>query len=600
MAWIEANSWVRAVLVALTLWAVGYTIYRLFNKGIAPNAKLQQFSRYGVASILSSVPIGVCNIDPIQLPVAVIGIVSLLWMVTYPLTFHLTNRKSSPDYDHQMDVAFGIYTFGYLTGLYILLPRLSVVWAIVVAVLVIVAMVQWIYYFTCSNCLDASGMKMLQETHYNEIIEFLKSYSPVAVVMIFILSVGGVGALVWVASSEIEMTVMFTWWGLLITAAVTLFILVYVFKKHHGVFMRTGICELYSQVKEYVENNNKYVSNMEQRIAKLAVRRRAEVETPHTILLVIGESASRDFMSAYHSDLVEDTTPWLRAMAADREHCVLFPNAYSCDIQTVPVLEKALTEYNQYDGGQFYTSCSIVDIAHKLGYRVHWYSNQGHLGAADTPITLVAETSEVAKWTKQELGKAQYDETLIDFLDEVDPTKNNLVVLHLKGSHFNYENRFKETTRQWGEPGSHEQIVNYKNTLYYTDQYLLKPAYEYAKKKLNLQAMVYFSDHADVPDRHRQPNFGNFRDTHIPLMIWMSDKYKAACPEVFRAIEKNRERYWTNDLAYELVCGVLDIESENYKEENSIASEKYKYDKGDLTAMSGRIKIADDPGERGW
>ena len=65
---------------------------------------------------------------------------------------------------------------------------------------------------------------------------------------------------------------------------------------------------------------------------------------------------------------------------------------------------------NQYDKSQkFSTACSIVDIAHKLGWRVHWYSNQGHLGAADTPITIIAETSDVAKWTKQELGKVQYD-----------------------------------------------------------------------------------------------------------------------------------------------------------------------------------------------
>ena len=91
-------------------------------------------------------------------------------------------------------------------------------------------------------------------------------------------------------------------------------------------------------------------------------------------------------------------TPWMRRMAEDNRRTILFPNAYSCAMHTVQSLEKALTEYNQYNGRQFYDSCSIIDIAHRLGYRVHWYSNQGHLGANDTPITLVANTADVAKW----------------------------------------------------------------------------------------------------------------------------------------------------------------------------------------------------------
>ena len=297
-------------------------------------------------------------------------------------------------------------------------------------------------------------------------------------------------------------------------------------------------------------------------------------------------------MSAF-TPMEERTTPWLESLCADHKHCTIFPNAYSCDIQTVPTLEKALTEYNQYDGGQFYTSCSIVDVAHKLGYAVHWYSNQGHLGAADTPITLVANTSEVAKWTRQELNKPQYDETLIDFLDEVDPGVNNLVVLHLKGSHFNYENRFTEELRQWGEPGNHDQVTNYKNTIFYTDT-VLSRAFDYCRKRLSLSAMVYFSDHADVPDRHRQPNFGGFRDTRIPLFVWLSDDYIAQRPHRAEAIKQNAQKYWTNDLAYDLMCGLFDVRSNHFKEENSIASTSYKYTRDMLTAMSGKVRIAED------
>ena len=122
---------------------------------------------------------------------------------------------------------------------------------------------------------------------------------------------------------------------------------------------------------------------------------------PHTIVKVIGESCCRDYMSIYADQEGRETTPWQSEMKKDKEHFFIFKNAYSCGIQTVPSLEKALTEYNQYNDKSFIDSASIVDMAHKAGYRVHWYSNQGHLGSADTPVALVAETSDVAKWTNQ-------------------------------------------------------------------------------------------------------------------------------------------------------------------------------------------------------
>lgn len=579
------------IVLPLAMWAVATTIYRLCNHGLAPNAKRQQLFRYFMASICGSVPMLVGDARLVQPSVLLALATSFLWMLTYPLCYHLTNRKSSPDYDNQMDIAFGLYIFGWVTGLMILLPMLGLLWGIVILCLLIVPVLQWIYYITCQAAIDASGMKMLQETHYNEIIEFIHSYSIIRSLLIALAITALIVGCIYIPTAfPIEPQVS-QWWKIAIIAATTIFISAYVWKPNHGVFVRTGIVQLFKIVSDYIKNNSTYIEKQQERLKSLNVTPFSTLSSPHTIFMVIGESASRDFMSAF-VDMKENTTPWLKELSKS-EHCHIFKNAYSCDIQTVPTLEKALTEYNQYDGGQFYTSCSIVDIAHKLGYTVHWYSNQGHLGAADTPITLVANTSEVAKWTKQELNKPQYDETLIDFLDEIDPNKDNLVVLHLKGSHFNYENRFKEATRQWGEPRSHDQIPNYKNTLFYTDS-VLKRAFEYGVGKLNLQAMVYFSDHADVPDRHRQPNFGNFRDTHIPLAIWLSDEYAKTRPHREQALKDNIHCYWTNDLAYDLMCGIFDIESNHFREENSIASPKYKFTREMLTAMNGKIKIIDD------
>lgn len=578
------------IFLAFLLWIGSYTIYMTCNHGIAQNARLQQLFRYFAASLVAIVPTTITETNPFQPFFISILITSGLWAITYPLAFHLTNRKSAPDYDHQIDPAFAIYLFGWLSAMS-LYPYLHWAVSLALSVISLICIAQWVYYATCHNVLDVSGMKMLQETNYNEIIEFLQSYQPWRVFVVAIFMLGIVIGCFSITQLSLSLK-EFEWWQHIIVAIVWCFISIYLFKPRRGLLKRTGIAQLYFSVKEYVEQNKNYANEQQQRFSNLNVRKLNQDDKPHTILMVIGESASRDFMSAY-MEMKEDTTPWLRTIKEDSKHGLLYPNAYSCDIQTVPSLEKALTEFNQYNGGAFFSSCSIVDIAHKAGYYVHWYSNQGHLGAADTPITLVADTADVAKWTHQEIGKSQYDETLIDLLNEVKPDRNNFVVLHLKGSHFNYENRFTESSRQWGEPQNHDQITNYKNTLYYTDT-VLKKAFDFCKNKLNLQAMVYFSDHADVPDRHRQPNFGGFRDTRIPLSIWLSDEYQSIHPERTEALKKNKMRYWTNDLVYELICGLLDIESNHFYEENSLASTKYKFSRDELTVMNGRIHITDD------
>ena len=92
----------------------------------------------------------------------------------------------------------------------------------------------------------------------------------------------------------------------------------------------------------------------------------------------------------------------------------------------------------------------------------------------------------------------QYDESLLPSLKELDSTKNNFLVIHLKGSHFNFLNRYPESFTKFGTAGKYELELNYANSIAYTDS-VLEQIFNYAKDNLNLQAMVYFSDHATVP-----------------------------------------------------------------------------------------------------
>lgn len=83
--------------------------------------------------------------------------------------------------------------------------------------------------------------------------------------------------------------------------------------------------------------------------------------------------------------------------------------------------------------------------------------------------------------------------------------------------------------------------------------------------------------------------------THIPMFVYLSDEYQALHPLRAEALRTNRNRYFTNDLAYELMCGLFDIESNHFDEANSLASMSYKYSAKDLLTSEGRVRLTEDP-----
>ncbi len=217
-------------------------------------------------------------------------------------------------------------------------------------------------------------------------------------------------------------------------------------------FKKTGVMQTYVFAKEYFEKTNMFKVFHDKNYEQLEViPSKPPFSRPSTVIMVIGESAPSYYMSAY-SDVKNDNTPWMRSMKSN-DNFVLFSHAYTSRIQTVPALERALTEKNQYNDKEFNQSLTILDIAKKAGYETYWFSNQGYISDADTPITLVARTADYSKWLcedKTQNGKTLYDGGLLDYLKQVDPNKNNFIVLHFMGSHEDCINRYPPEFTKFG------------------------------------------------------------------------------------------------------------------------------------------------------
>lgn len=592
----------KYLILMLALYVLPYLFYVSVSHGLGHKAEYLQLRRFIPCAILAVLPVALANV-PLTSPMFLTSFITgIAWIITYPFLYFITYRKNSSDFGFHLDTVFGLYVIGWLMSLKILvinfkiLPYTTLPIILTIEFLILlIPIAQWVYYYLYHSCISEDGMSMIQDTHYNEIIEFFKQFSLLFNITIF-------SFIFFIYGIIIFLNFQFNYINLTLTQLIpilvtTLFLTYYLWKngekaKQQGVFVRTGIIELYLDVKTYLKTSLLYQTNMQERIKDLTVTpSQPQFSKPSTIIMVIGESESRDYMSAF-TDYPVETTPWLSAKKADK-HFILYPNAYSCEANTVRSLERALTEFNQYNNKQFYTSCSVIDIAHKAGYTTHWYSNQGHLGSADTPVTLVANTSGTAKWTKQNLNQVQYDEALLDYLDEVDPRKNNFVVIHLKGNHFNFINRYPQSFAKFSEPGKYDLIPNYIDSIRYTD-YILQKIWEYGTQKLNLQAMLYFSDHATIPDKRRAPDFDGFATVRIPMFTYFSDEYITKFPETVNTLRQNENQYFTNDLAYDLMCGIFNIKSNHFDESNCFASPLYKFTRETLKTNLGKIDIKDD------
>lgn len=586
------------ILFAITLYMTAYFFYLKISHGLGHKAQYLQLRRFLPCAILAVLPMYIINASLTNSFFIIDFFIGWMWIITYPLFYYLTYHKSSSDFGFHLDTVFGLYFMGWAVSLkailvyFNILPVITLTLVSVIEFMILlIPIVQCIYYQLYCTCINDEGLTLILETDHNEIIEFFKSlpillqiFTPLLMIALF--------AVIMYSNLSFTNVIFTNNWQLPLLAAIFIFLTTYLWNFKKGVFIRTGIIELYFDVKSYIKETATYTIKLNERLQSLEVNLNNPMGNhPSTIIMVIGESASRDYMSAF-TEYPQNTTPWLKKMR-NSQNFLLFPNAYACKDQTVPVLEHALTEANQYNDKKFYDSCSIIDIAKKAGFKTYWFSNQGHVGSAETAITLVANTADKAEWTKQNLNQYQYDEALLKNLQQVNPKENNFIILHLMGSHFNFINRYPYNFAKFSQPGKYDLIPNYLDSLTYTD-YILQKVFEYGKENLNLQALVYFSDHATIPDKRRSPNFSGFANVRIPFFTYLSNEYIKNNSDIYNNLKINQDKFITNDLIYDFMCGIFNIKSNHYDETNSLTSKRYKYHLKDLLTNLGQIKVSDD------
>lgn len=528
------------------------------------------------------------------LPSAIVGV---SWIMTGPFLSYNTLINSNTIYLNNIyDIYVGLYLFAILFCLSMMVtqyaPRrigafLSMLFHFIPFSVILL---QWGYFYMYHSCITTTGALIIFQTGPAETLEYIHSLGFLNGILLLI---GILAPFILFYYCQYRMpslpdTKRFRLWTPL--ASLLLVIAPSLGALGEEIFPEAFPIRIFLDTQDYMNRSALYADNHTYKYAMLEAKQLTPAPYNDTIIVVIGESETRTLMNAFNPDHVPNT-PWLTSEKSN-PNFTLFNNVYACVWYTVPVLEHALTESNFYNNKEFNQSISIIDMAKKAGYKTYWFSNQGSVGVADTPITLVANTADVSEWVDKDLKESTHDEALLKFLEKVNPKEKNFIVLHLMGSHIEYRNRYPAEFQKFND-GKLNREADFDNTILYTD-WILQHIYAYAQSHFNLDAMVYFSDHGSDPDIARQPDGASFKVLRIPMFLYLSPSYQQRNPEIQAAVKDHINSYFTNDLMYEFVCGILNIQSANYDPSMSFASPKWHMERKDLVTRFGQTSLLED------
>ena len=341
----------------------------------------------------------------------------------------------------------------------------------------------------------------------------------------------------------------------------------------------------YDEYKRLVETRKQHLENS---------MLRSDTGKPGIYVLVIGESHNPKHMSSFGYQ--RKTTPWLDTML-HTANMLFFPHAYSCHVQTAQTLTYALTAKNQYNSMDLKEAVSLIDVAKAAGYKTVWLSNQVRFGGWDTPVTVIAEEADQKIWTNSHHGHTldtdYYDGELVKRLHSISRSEKMLLVIHLIGSHAPYHYRYPV---EYGKFRGNGERSEYDNSILYND-FVMKNILETVETWSGFKSLVYFSDHGEGIDSGKEHNSGSFvfDMACIPMYMYFSPAYQRESAEAFRTLRAAQTHYFTNDLIFNTMLGIMDIRNDAfYEAENDLTSAAYNGDVNRFKTLYGERNISED------
>ena len=258
------------------------------------------------------------------------------------------------------------------------------------------------------------------------------------------------------------------------------------------------------------------------------------------IVFIQGEAVNKNHMAIYGYN--KKTTPFLTKL--QKENKLYIFNAIAPTNQTrysVPIMHTK-ADVNGFTQ-KFINSKADIGKFSCFGYKTYWLSNQGSIGSKDNNIASIATEANVTKFANFIYAQAKTDQVLLNYLNSIQEHSNKeYYVLHLIGSHANYEQRYPKKSALFKNPNTIEQ--KYDNTIYYTD-YIIQNIFAYFKTNFPNQKIliIYVSDHGEVIS-HTKYGHGflpPFKDEYeVPFVLFSNIQN----PRIEELYNQNKKGYF--------------------------------------------------------
>ena len=308
------------------------------------------------------------------------------------------------------------------------------------------------------------------------------------------------------------------------------------------------------------------------------------------VVFILGESTTRNHMGIYGYHL--QTTPYLSSLEKTGD-LVKFTDVISPNGHTIKVLEKLFTFYRQDAKGKWYEYTDLFSILNQAGYYTTWLSNQESSGIYGNNGRFYAERCKSNSFVCVRNSKSNftepYDEHLLPLLDQtLRQTKpKRFIVLHLMGTHVEYENRYPKTFKAFStnvEQGENNKIketkATYDTVVRYNDS-IVNAIINRFKDKNAL--IIYISDHGeDVMEinkkiaGHGDIDINNHK-VEIPMLVYMSKTFQKNYPNITNRIRLSAHHPFMTDDMIHSILDLMEIQTKEYRPSLSIFNKQFNH-----------------------
>lgn len=460
------------------------------------------------------------------------------------------------------------------------------------------------YILIFESPVQQESINAVLQSNTSESREFLFDYLNIKALLFVTLVISAISYAFWWHRKSSILILDRSLFSLLITLSA---LALYISSEHLRLphFVSNAIDEYHAELQQFRKIQEKRKDNTHSVVAS----KKAEGET---YVIVIGESLNKNHMSLYGYH--RTTTPELDALY-NQKQILRFDNIYSNHTHTMPVLSLALTEAAQDNQKNYYESISIIEILNSANFETFWLTNQNLLGAWDNLVSAVAAESDKIYSINSSIGRStrtqRHDGDLLPIFERViaqKTKKNRAIFVHLMGNHGSYCLRYPDTFKKFtGELSDadfgkqinkkHSNSINcYDNSVLYND-FVVSSLIKTLQNAEGATSLLYFSDHGDDVINAKGHNSSNFsyEMTHVPMIVWFSEKYKQRYPEKIEALYNNKTKLFTNDRIYDLIIGWAQIETPHQTSKFDISLPTYHLEASNALTLHGKKRIS-DPG----